>query len=117
MNHRFSTSIGILAIAIAVGSLSPAAGQAPATAAKKTVAAKATAPPEATAELAYALGRAGPAGSLERRHQYALATARRCGSEEVLGDEEAGDFQAQLANDLSRDRRDGGRRSRRQPRV
>ena len=30
------------------------------------------------------------------------------GSKDVLNDEEAADFQAQLANDLSRDRRDGG---------
>jgi hypothetical protein len=106
MNYRFSTSIGALAIAIAIGSLSPVAGQAPATAAKKTVAAKATASPN-KGSLRTPWGEPDLQGVWNDATSTPLQRPGGVGAE-VLGDEEAVDFQAQLANDLSRDRRDGG---------
>ncbi len=102
MNYRFSTSIGALAIAMAIGSLSPAAGQAP----KKTVAAKATIPPN-KGSLRTPWGEPDLQGVWNDATSTPLQRPGGVGAE-VLGDEEAVDFQAQLANDLSRDRRDGG---------
>jgi hypothetical protein len=102
MNYRFSTSMGALAIAMAIGSLSPAAGQAP----KKTVAAKATASPN-KGNFRTPWGEPDLQGVWNDATSTPLQRPGGVGAE-VLGDEEAVDFQAQLANDLSRDRRDGG---------
>jgi hypothetical protein len=107
MNYRFSTSMGILAVAMAIGSLAPAAAQAPASAAKKTVAAKATAAPN-KGTLRTPWGEPDLQGVWNDATSTPLQRPSGIGVKDVLGDEEAADFQAQLANDLSRDRRDGG---------
>jgi hypothetical protein len=107
MNYRFSTSMSVLAIAMAIGLISPAAAQTPATAAKKTVAAKATAPPN-KGSLRTPWGEPDLQGVWNDATSTPLQRPGGVGTKDVLGDEEAADFQAQLANDLSRDRRDGG---------
>jgi hypothetical protein len=60
--------------------------------------------PKAT--VPHALG-IGPAGT-ERCHDQRCAAGGKFQSKDVLSGEEAEEFQQQLANDLSRDRRDGG---------
>src|SRR5213596_1073413 len=107
MSQRFLTSMGVLAVAIAVMSLPavPLAGQAP-TAAKTTAAAR-------TTTKAYTPPKT-PWGDPDLQGIWNDATStplqRPTGvkSKDVLSDEEAEEFQEQLANDLSRDRRDGG---------
>ena len=103
MNRRFSISIGILAVAFV--SLSPLAGQAPA-----TVAAKKTSPAAKTAAPAKALHT--PWGEPDLQGVWNDATGtplqRDIGVKDVLSDEEAGDFQNKVEYDLTRDRRDGG---------
>ena len=109
MSHRFSISIFVLVIAILVISLSAAAGQAPpATAAKKATPAKTAAP------ATNGTGPHTPWGDPDLQGVWNDATSTplqrpaAIGARDVLSDEEAADFQDQLANDLSRDRRDGG---------
>jgi hypothetical protein len=92
---------------MAIGSLAPAAAQAPASAAKKTVAAKATAAPN-KGTLRTPWGEPDLQGVWNDATSTPLQRPSGIGVKDVLGDEEAADFQAQLANDLSRDRRDGG---------
>ena len=58
---------------------------------------------------AHALGRSGSAGRLERRHQHAAAAARRAsGRSRCSTTRKRPNSRRQLANDLTRDRRDGG---------
>ena len=103
MSHRFSNWIGVLALAIAAMSLSPAAGQAP----KK-------APADAKKTVRPAPAPKTPWGDPDLQGVWNDATSTplqrpgTVGAKDVLTDEEAEEFQAQLANDLSRDRRDGG---------
>jgi hypothetical protein len=103
MNRRFSILLGILAMAFVA--LSPLAGQAPATVAKKITPAKTGAP--ANKALHTPWGEPDLQGVWNDATSTPLQRPGGVGAE-VLGDEEAVDFQAQLANDLSRDRRDGG---------
>ena len=56
---------------------------------------------------AHAVGRSGPDRNLERCHQHAVAAAGRR-RKTILNDDEAAEFAADLAHDLTRDRRDGG---------
>jgi hypothetical protein len=94
--------MGVLAIAIAVPSLSPAAGQAPKKAAPAAPVKKTTSVPKT------------PWGDPDLQGVWNDATSTPLqrpggvGAKETLSDEEAEEFQQQLANDLSRDRRDGG---------
>ena len=94
MSHRFSISMGILVVAITVISLSAAAGQAP-------PATKGTGPhtPWGDPDLQ---------GVWNDATSTPLQRPGAIGERNVLSDEEAAEFQEQLANDLSRDRRDGG---------
>src|SRR5438128_202333 len=100
MKFRFLTSMSVLAIVIAVLSLSPAAGQAPK---------KAAVPTKKAAAIPHT-----PWGDPDLQGVWNDATSTPLqrpggiGPKEVLNDEEAVEFQQQLANDLSRDRRDGG---------
>src|SRR5215813_435373 len=98
MKHRFSRWFGFLMIAGAVISMSPASAQAPK---------KATAPAKAAIPKT-------PWGDPDLQGVWNDATSTplqrpgTVGAKDVLTDEEAEEFQQQLANDLSRDRRDGG---------
>jgi hypothetical protein len=103
MNRRFSLATGILAIAFA--SLSPVAGQAPVTAATKTAPAKAAAPAKA---LHTPWGEPDLQGVWNDATSTPLQRPNGVAAKDVLSDEEAGEFQKELENDLSRDRRDGG---------
>jgi len=101
MSHRLWISIGILAVV----PLMPAAGQASKQAPKK-VAAKNTAASKKSAVPHT------PWGDPDLQGVWNDATStplqRDIGVKDVLTDEEAVDFQKSLANDLTRDRRDGG---------
>jgi hypothetical protein len=101
MSHRLWISISILAVV----PLTPAAGQASKEAPKK-LAAKNTA-----ASKKSAVPRT-PWGDPDLQGVWNDATStplqRDIGVKDVLTDEEAVDFQKSLANDLTRDRRDGG---------
>jgi hypothetical protein len=101
MSHRLWISISILAVVPLV----PAAGQASKEAPKK-VAAKNTA-----ASKKSAVPRT-PWGDPDLQGVWNDATStplqRDIGLKDVLTDDEAVDFQKSLANDLTRDRRDGG---------
>src|SRR5437870_6987079 len=98
MSHRFSTSMGVLAAA-ALLSLSSVAGQAP----------KKPAPPIKTTSVAKT-----PWGDPDLQGVWNDATSTPLqrpggvGAKDILSDEEAAEFQEQLAHDLTRDRRDGG---------
>ena len=102
MSHRLWISISILAVV----PLMPAAGQAPKTEAPRKVAAKNTAPSKKAAVPHT------PWGDPDLQGVWNDATStplqRDIGVKDVLTDEEAVDFQKSLANDLTRDRRDGG---------
>jgi hypothetical protein len=100
MNYRLWTSIGILAAV----SLAPAAGQ---TQAPKKVAAK------TAAGSTKGAGPRTPWGDPDLQGVWNDATSTplqrpSAVGKDVLTDEEAADFQNELANDLTRDRRDGG---------
>ena len=102
MSHRFLTSMRILVAAIAALSLSAAAGQAQAPAAKKPAAAKKWTAPHT------------PWGDPDLQGVWNDATSTplerpgQLGEKGILTDEEAAGFQETLADNLSRDRRDGG---------
>jgi hypothetical protein len=102
MSHRLWISISILAVV----PLMPAAAQAPKTEAPRKVAAKNTAPSKKSAVPHT------PWGDPDLQGVWNDATStplqRDIGVKDVLTDEEAVDFQKSLANDLTRDRRDGG---------
>jgi len=99
-----SVSTTVLAVAIAALWLSPVIGQAP----KK---AAAPAKPAAVSNLAVPHT---PWGDPDLQGVWNDATSTPLqrpggvGAKDILSDEEAAEFQQQLANDLSRDRRDGG---------
>src|SRR5438034_9812421 len=105
MKYRMWFSIAVLAAGIAAFSL-PAAGQTskPATQTKP-------APKPAPAAKAWPAPKT-PWGDPDLQGVWNDATStplqRPNGQKDVLTDEEAADFQASLANDLTRDRRDGG---------
>jgi hypothetical protein len=104
MNHR----LPLLAIVAAV-SLSPLAGQAPASAAKKTtVTAKTSAGAKARPVPHTPWGDPDLQGVWNDATSTPLQRPSTIGAKDVLTDEEAAGFQEQLANDLTRDRRDGG---------
>src|ERR1700719_599470 len=102
MSHRLWISISILAVV----PLMPAAAQAPKNETPKKVAAK-----NAAASTKSAVPHT-PCGDPDLQGVWNDATStplqRDIGVKDVLTDEEAVDFQKSLANDLTRDRRDGG---------
>jgi hypothetical protein len=102
MSHRLWISISILAVV----PLTPTAAQAPKTEAPRKVAAKNTAASKKSAVPHT------PWGDPDLQGVWNDATStplqRDIGLKDVLTDEEAVDFQKSLANDLTRDRRDGG---------
>src|SRR6266849_1401903 len=99
---RLLTSITILAAA----SFAPLAGQAPQKVAPAKVNAKTA--PKKTTVLKTPWGDPDLQGVWNDATSTPLQRPGGVGSKDILTDEEAADFQAQLANDLSRDRRDGG---------
>jgi hypothetical protein len=100
MSHRLWISISILAVV----PLMPAAGQASKQAPKKVTAKAAASKTSAVPKT--------PWGDPDLQGVWNDATStplqRDIGLKDVLTDEEAVDFQKSLANDLTRDRRDGG---------
>src|SRR5207237_2277561 len=98
MSHRLSALLVFLVVEIAAMSLASASGQAP----KKAAATPKVSVPHT------------PWGDPDLQGVWNDATSTPLqrpggvGTKDILSDEEAEDFQAQLANDLSRDRRDGG---------
>src|ERR1700682_1809699 len=100
--HRVSLSF--LAIALGAAFLGPCAGQA----VKKTAGSKTTTTTKKPATARTPWGDPDLQGVWNDATSTPLQRPGGVGVKDVLGDEEAADFQAQLANDLSRDRRDGG---------
>jgi hypothetical protein len=100
MNRRFSTSICILAMAFL--SLSPLAGQASTT--QKITPSKAATP--ATKALHTPWGEPDLQGVWNDATSTPLQRPSDVGAKDVLTDEEAGEFQKELENNLTRDRRD-----------
>src|SRR5258708_15643658 len=98
MKHRFLISIGIVALG-----LTPLSAQ---TTAPKKVAAKAV--PKQAPVLKTPWGEPDLQGVWNDATSTPLQRPGGVGTKDILTDEEAADFQAQLANDLTRDRRDGG---------
>src|SRR6266849_6414631 len=100
MRHRLLTSISILAVA----AILPATGQTPA---PKKVAAKVASGAKGTTPRT-------PWGDPDLQGVWNDATStplqrpNGVADKDVLNDDEADEFRAQLANDLTRDRRDGG---------
>jgi hypothetical protein len=103
MNRRFSISIGILAAGLV--SLSPLAGQSPGTAVKK-IASRKTATP-ANKALHTPWGEPDLQGVWNDATSTPLQRPSDVGAKDVLTDEEAGEFQKELENNLTRDNRDG----------
>ena len=101
MSHRLWISISILAVV----PLMPALAQAPKSQAPKKVVAKTAASKNSAVPKT-------PWGDPDLQGVWNDATStplqRDIGVKDVLTDEEAVDFQKSLANDLTRDRRDGG---------
>ena len=114
MSQRFLASMGVLAVVMAVLSLSgvPVAGQAPA-AAKPAAPAKATAPAKTTAAKPYIVPKT-PWGDPDLQGIWNDATSTplqrpaALGEKGVLSEDEADQFAEELAENLNRDRRDGG---------
>src|SRR6266853_2050509 len=104
MSHRLWISISILAVV----PLMPAAGQAPKTEAPRKVAAKNTAASKKSAVPHTPWGDPDLQGVWNDATSTPLQRPGGVGAKDVLSDEEAEEFQQQLANDLTRDRRDGG---------
>jgi len=125
MSHRFLSLIGILALAIAVVSLTSIAAQAPTTPAQKAPAvtkapaaakapATAKAPAAAKASARKWAAPKTPWGDPDLQGVWNDATSTplqrpsELGGKDTLSDEEAAGFEEQLAFNLTRDRRDGG---------
>src|SRR6201993_679288 len=113
MNHRPLSMIAIVAILITVGALLPVAsqttatkGQAPKTPVAKT--ATSTNKPATSHSWKTSWGDPDLQGVWNDATSTPLERPGGVGSKDILTDEEAGEFQQQLAHDLSRDRRDGG---------
>jgi hypothetical protein len=102
VKHRFLTSWSIVAAAIAIAALSTVAGQTPK---------QAPAKPAAPVKKAFTSPKT-PWGDPDLQGVWNDATStplqRDIGAKDVLSDEEAADFQKELAFNLTRDRRDGG---------
>ena len=101
MNHRLLTFIGIAAV-----SLSAAAGQAAKPETPKKVVAKAITAAKKVPHTPW--GDPDLQGVWNDATSTPLQRPGGVGSKDILTDEEAVDFQQTLANDLTRDRRDGG---------
>ncbi len=87
----------------------PAAGQTPVTAAQKTPAAKIAVPTKKTVVPLTPWGDPDLQGVWNDATSTPLQRPDTVGGKDVLTDQEAAEFQDQLANELSRDRRDGAR--------
>src|SRR3989449_8256977 len=107
MSQRFLTSMGVLAVVIAVMSLPavPLAGQAP-TAAKTTAAARTTTKAYTPPKTPW--GDSDLQGIWNDATSTPLQRPARLGEKGVLSAEEADVYAEELAEDLNRDRRDGG---------
>jgi len=104
MRYRFSTSIGILAVAVAA--LSPAAGQTQSSVVAKKTAATSKAP-AAKAVPRTPWGEPDLSGVWNDATSTPLQRPSSVGGKDVLNDEEAAEFSKELEHNLTRDRRDG----------
>src|ERR1700730_6423008 len=102
MDHRVSLSF--LAIALGAAFPGPCAGQA----VKKTAGSKTTTTTKKPATARTPWGDPDLQGVWNDATSTPLQRPGGVGTKDVLGDEEAAEFQAELANDRTRDRRDGG---------
>ena len=108
MHHRFLTSLAIPAVVLAVVSLPAVAGQAPTAAGQTKAAAK-----KVPAGKTWTAPRT-PWGDPDLQGVWNDATSTPLqrpggvGDKQVLRDEEAAEFQDDIAKNLTRDRRDGG---------
>ena len=105
MNYRLWTSLGILTAL----SIAPMMGQAQKPETPKKVVAKTAAPgAKKGAILRTPWGDPDLQGVWNDATSTPLQRPSNVGEKDILTDEEAASFQAELANDLTRDRRDGG---------
>ena len=102
MNRRFSISIGILACGLVA--LSPLAGQSSGTPLRKITSPKTATPAKA---LHTPWGEPDLQGVWNDATSTPLQRPSDVGAKDVLTDEEAGEFQKELENNLTRDNRDG----------
>src|SRR6266852_4122944 len=102
MDHRISLSF--LAIVLAAALPGPCAGQA----VKKTAGSKTTTSAKKSAVVRTPWGDPDLQGVWNDATSTPMQRPGGVGVKDVLTDEEAAEFQEKLANDLTRDRRDGG---------
>jgi hypothetical protein len=98
MKHRYFMSLGFVGVAVAAMSIYQASAQAP----------KKTATPQKTSVPHTPWGDPDLQGVWNDATSTPLQRPSSVGAKDILSDEEAAEFQQELANDLSRDRRDGG---------
>jgi hypothetical protein len=118
MNHRCVAALAIPAMVIAFGSVSPLMGQAPQTAHKSAVepqkkaatpaAANSAAPAAKSADFHTPWGEPDLQGVWNDATSTPLQRPTGVPDKDVLNDAEAEEFQDQIADRLSRNRRDGG---------
>src|SRR6266550_4319251 len=101
MKYRLQTSIVVLAIGILLGPLRAVAGQRP-------PAPKRPAPPKAWTATRTPWGDPDLQGVWNDATSTPLQRPSARAGKDVLSDEEANEFQQELAFELTRDRRDGG---------
>jgi hypothetical protein len=108
MRHRFLTSVGLPSVAIVVASLPAVAGQAPNAKAPGAAQTKPTAAAKTRQPLRTPWGDPDLQGVWNDATSTPLQRPSELAGKGVLNDEEAADFQEEVATSLTRDRRDGG---------
>ena len=106
MQHRILASIGLLAAVVAIAI--PAAGQAPAPAKSSPKVTAKNAATKNPATFRTPWGDPDLQGVWNDATSTPLQRPTGLAEKDVLNDDEAAEFRAQLAHDLTRDRRDGG---------
>jgi len=106
MSRRFVTSLGVLAVVSLLAV--PVVGQAPAPAAKTPTASKARTTGAAKATLRTPWGDPDLQGIWNDATSTPMQRPAKLGEKVVLTEDEAAEFQEEVAEDLTRDRRDGG---------
>jgi hypothetical protein len=109
MNRWFNIATGMVAVVMAGWIVPPVAGQAPANSAGKPVPGKAVKAGSGTSANKWTTPWGDPdlQGVWNDSTSTPLQRPGSVGSKDVLTDQEAAEFQNQLASELTRDRRDG----------